>query len=52
MVPTDVAARVLVGIVVLTALASIVVALRFISRGCILHVLGPTDWFIAVTLVG
>ena len=38
-------------IVVLTVLAAISVALRFISRGRILHVLGPTDWFMVVTLV-
>lgn len=27
------------------------VTLRLISRGRILHILGPTDWFMALTLV-
>jgi MFS-type transporter involved in bile tolerance (Atg22 family) len=37
--------------VVLWVLAAAAVALRLFSRGYILHVLGPTDWFIVVTLV-
>ncbi|KAL2143309.1 hypothetical protein VTI28DRAFT_10552 [Corynascus sepedonium] len=36
---------------VMVAVSTLAVALRFISRGRILHVLGPTDWFIAATLV-
>ena len=31
--------------------STIAVALRLISRGRILHILGPTDWFIVLTLV-
>ncbi|KAH6842397.1 hypothetical protein B0I37DRAFT_417577 [Chaetomium sp. MPI-CAGE-AT-0009] len=38
--------------VVMAALSTVAVTLRFLSRGRILHVLGPTDWFLAVTLVG
>ncbi|GAB1316376.1 hypothetical protein MFIFM68171_06586 [Madurella fahalii] len=35
----------------MTIISTIFVTLRFISRGCVLHVLGPTDWFMAVTLL-
>jgi hypothetical protein len=42
---------VFMGAVFLAVLSSVAVLLRFISRGRILHILGPTDWFIAVTLV-
>ncbi|KAK4033532.1 hypothetical protein C8A01DRAFT_40011 [Parachaetomium inaequale] len=37
--------------VVMAAFSSVAVALRFISRGRILHVLGPSDWFLALTLL-
>jgi hypothetical protein len=37
---------------VMTVFAAVTVALRFVSRGRILRVLGPSDWFLAVTLVG
>jgi hypothetical protein len=37
--------------VVMAALSTVAVTLRFFSRGRILHVLGPTDWFLAVTLL-
>lgn len=37
---------------VLVVLSTIFVALRFVSRGRILKVLGPTDWFMLVNLVG
>jgi hypothetical protein len=37
--------------VVMLVLATTAVTLRLISRGRILHVLGPTDWFIVLTLV-
>ncbi|EAQ84514.1 predicted protein [Chaetomium globosum CBS 148.51] len=40
------------GTVLMAALSTIAVALRFFSRGRILRVLGPTDWFLALTLVG
>ena len=38
--------------VVLVVLSTVLVALRFVSRGRILNVLGPSDWFILVNLVG
>ena len=38
--------------VVMAVLSTVAVTLRFFSRGRILRVLGPTDWFLAVTLVG
>jgi hypothetical protein len=38
--------------VVLVTLSTVFVALRFVSRGRILHIFGPTDWFMLVTLVG
>jgi hypothetical protein len=38
--------------VVMLLLSVVAVALRFISRGRILRVWGPSDWFIALTLVG
>jgi branched-subunit amino acid transport protein AzlD len=31
--------------------SSVAVALRLISRGRILRILGPTDWFMVLTLV-
>ncbi|KAL2128520.1 hypothetical protein VTI74DRAFT_9080 [Chaetomium olivicolor] len=37
--------------VVMLFLAAVFVTLRLISRGRILHILGPTDWFIIVTLI-
>jgi hypothetical protein len=38
--------------VVLVTLSTVFVALRFVSRGRILRIFGPTDWFMLVTLVG
>ena len=38
-------------VVVLSVLSTTAVALRFVCRGRVLHVLGPTDWFLLVTLV-
>jgi hypothetical protein len=35
----------------MAVLSTVAVALRLFSRGRILRVLGPTDWFIAVTLL-
>ncbi|KAH6847773.1 hypothetical protein B0I37DRAFT_445966 [Chaetomium sp. MPI-CAGE-AT-0009] len=37
--------------VVLVVLSTVFVALRFVSRGRILNVLGPTDWFMLLNLV-
>jgi hypothetical protein len=31
--------------------SAVAVTLRLISRGRILHILGPTDWFMVLTLV-
>ena len=37
--------------VVLSVLSMAAVALRFVCRGRVLHVLGLTDWFLLFTLV-
>jgi hypothetical protein len=37
--------------VVLVTLSTVFVALRFVSRGRILNIFGPADWFMLVTLV-
>lgn len=47
---TDKGARVFACALVLSVIASTAVALRFISRGYILRVIGLTDWFLLLTL--
>ncbi|KAM7206101.1 hypothetical protein V8F20_002883 [Naviculisporaceae sp. PSN 640] len=48
---TEAGARVFACAAVLSFIASIAVLLRFIVRGHILRVLGPTDWFLLLNLV-
>ena len=43
--------QVLACAVALLLVSATAVTLRLISRGRILHILGPTDWFMALTLV-
>ncbi len=38
--------------VIMTVLAGVTVAMRFYTRRLILHILGPDDWMILVSMVG
>ncbi|KAL2128964.1 hypothetical protein VTI74DRAFT_8403 [Chaetomium olivicolor] len=49
---TQTGTRVLACAVAQLLVSAVAVALRLISRGRILHILGPTDWFMVLTLVG
>jgi branched-subunit amino acid transport protein AzlD len=48
---TDRGARVFALAVAQVVVSTIAVALRLVSRGYILRILGPTDWFMVLTLV-
>ena len=48
---TETGTQVLACAVALLLVSATAVTLRLISRGRILHILGPTDWFMALTLV-